>query len=200
MRKFYCFILLLCCLTTAKAQCEDVYTLVKPNCAFVSFGLGSLINTKVGDYDFRHNYVTYDFSVGKYFDKNFGISANVSFSGSTNGEARTRLLNVGAELNSRVTNYYADSPIDLGFNIGISYGRFDFDEDWVDSEGVNYYVPKVSVDIIFNITNDKAFQFIVEPSYRYFIPTETKYYYDDCSEVNADIGLVGITGKLKVNF
>ena len=196
------------------AQCE-VYTLVKPDCATLSFGLGGLINNKVGDADFCESYATIDFQIGKYFDKNFGITdaykrtfnlyknfgitGEFSYNSEGDNHYGTRIYTIGALINSRLTNYYVDSPIDLVFNLGLAYGRFDFRE-YIDSEGMNYIVPKVSLDIAFNITNDKAMQFVVEPSYQYFVTTQDKYYYDNGDKVNANISAFGIKAKLRFNF
>lgn len=182
----------------ANAQCE-VYTLVKPDCATLSFGLGGLINNKVGDADFCESYATIDFQIGKYFDKNFGITGEFSYNSEGDNHYGTRIYTIGALINSRLTNYYVDSPIDLVFNLGLAYGRFDFRE-YIDSEGMNYIVPKVSLDIAFNITNDKAMQFVVEPSYQYFVTTQDKYYYDNGDKVNANISAFGIKAKLRFNF
>lgn len=182
----------------ANAQCE-VYTLVKPDCATLSFGLGGLINNKVGDADFCESYATIDFQIGKYFDKNFGITGEFSYNSEGDNHYGTRIYTIGALINSRLTNYYVDSPIDLVFNLGLAYGRFDFRE-YIDSEGMNYIVPKVSLDIAFNITNDKAMQFVVEPSYQYFVATQDKYYYDNGDKVNANISAFGIKAKLRFNF
>jgi hypothetical protein len=185
-------------MATANAQCE-VYTLIKPDCATLSFGLGGLINNKVGDADFCESYTTLDFQIGKYFNKNFGITGEFSYNSEGDNHYGTRIYTIGALINSRLTNYYADSPIDLVFNLGLAYGRFDFRE-YIDSEGMNYIVPKVSLDIAFNITNDKAMQFVVEPSYQYFIATQDKYYYDNGDKVNANISAFGIKAKLRFNF
>ena len=182
----------------ANAQCE-VYTLVKPDCATLSFGLGGLINNKVGDADFCESYATIDFQIGKYFGKNFGITGEFSYNSEGDNHYGTRIYTIGALINSRLTNYYVDSPIDLVFNLGLAYGRFDFRE-YIDSEGMNYIVPKVSLDIAFNITNDKAMQFVVEPSYQYFVATQDKYYYDNGDKVNANISAFGIKAKLRFNF
>ena len=182
----------------ANAQCE-VYTLVKPDCATLSFGLGGLINNKIGDADFCESYATIDFQIGKYFGKNFGVTGEFSYNSEGDNHYGTRIYTIGALINSRLTNYYVDSPIDLVFNLGLAYGRFDFRE-YIDSEGMNYIVPKVSLDIAFNITNDKAMQFVVEPSYQYFVATQDKYYYDNGDKVNANISAFGIKAKLRFNF
>ena len=185
-------------MVTANAQCE-VYTLVKPNCTTLSFGLGGLINNDVGDVDFCENYTSIDFQLGKYFDKNFGLTGEFSYNSEGDRHYGSSIYTIGILANNRFTNYYADSTVDLVFNLGLAYGRFDFRE-YIDSEGMDYIVPKVSVDIAFNITNDKSMQFVIEPSYQYFIATQDKYYYDDGSKVNANISAIGIKAKLRFNF
>jgi len=182
----------------AKAQC-DVYTLVKPDCTSITVKAGHLFNNGIGDYDFNHDYFTAGFEIGKYFNQTVGLSLDFSIAESSE-DVDTRLYNVGLMVNTRLTNYYANSPIDLVLNIGAGYGRFDFSETWFDSEGVNYFVPKVSLDIVFNLSSDKVYQFAITPSYQHFIHSENKYYYDDGSKVKSDISLIGITGKLRVNF
>lgn len=200
MRKIRWFILSLFMMMTFAANAQDnVYTLVKPDCGTFSFGIGGLINNKAGDFDFNQNYITYDIQLGKFFNKYVGITGEFSYYNSTGDFSDTRMYTIGLMLNSRLTNYYAYSPIDLNFNLGLSYGRFDF-KSYIDSEGMNYVVPKVSLDIVFNLSSDKAYQFVLEPSYQFFIPTEEKYYYDDGSKVDADISAIGIKGKFRVNF
>ena len=182
----------------ASAQC-DTYTLVRPNCTTISVGVGHQFNNNIGDYDFSHDYFVSSIEIGKYFDKNVGLTGEFSIAESSEG-ADTRLYNLGLMINTRLTNYYANSPVDVVFNIGASYGRFDFSDYWRDSEGMDYFVPKVSLDIVFNLSSDKVYQFAITPSYQYYIGTKDKYYYDDGSKVKGDISLIGITGKLRVNF
>ena len=181
------------------AQC-DAYTLIRPNCTSVSAGVGYLFNGKVGDYNFNQNYVTYDFSIGQYFNNYVGMTIDMSIGESTTEGADTRLCSIGLGLNSRLTNYYAYSPCDVVLNLGASYGYFKYTDYGVHSEGMDYFVPKVSLDIIFNLSSDKAYQFVIEPSYQYYIHTKDKFYYDDGSKVNADISAIGIKAKFRVNF
>lgn len=198
MKKIIFSLVVLLSSIAAKAQC-DVYTLVKPDCASITVGGGHLFNVGIGDYDFSHDYFVGAFEIGKYFNQTVGLSFDFSIAESSK-DVDTRLYNIGLMLNTRLTNYYANSPIDLVLNFGAGYGRFDFSEHWVDSEGVNYFVPKVSLDIVFNLSSDKVYQFAITPSYQYFIHSEEKYYYDDGSKVKSDISLIGITGKFRVNF
>lgn len=197
-KKIFCLLIaLIASITLVSAQC---FTLVRPNCSTYSLGIGYMFNNNVGDFNFNQDYVMYNFTVGKYFDKNIGLSGNFFLGNSDSKGANTRIYFIGLELNNRLTDYYVPESVDFGFNIGIGYGRFDYANNNFNSEGMNYVVPKVSFDIIFNLSGDKAYQFVLEPSYQYFVPLETKYYYDDGSKVNAGISLIGITGKLRVNF
>ena len=149
MRKIRWFVLSLFMMMTFAANAQDnVYTLVKPDCGTFSFGIGGLINNKAGDFDFNQNYITYDIQLGKLFNKYVGLSGEFSYYNSTGDFSDTRMYTIGLMLNSRLTNYYAYSPIDLNFNLVLAYGRFDF-KSYIDSEGMNYVVPKVSLDIIF---------------------------------------------------
>lgn len=186
-------------ITSASAQ-SMTYTLIRPNCTSISAGVGYLFNGEVGDYNFKQNYVTYDFSLGQYFNNYVGMTIGVSVAESTTEGANTRLCNVGLDINTRLTNYYAYSPCDVVLNLGASYGHFKYTDYGTHSEGMDYFVPKVSLDIIFNLTSDKAYQFVIEPSYQYYVHTKDKYYYDDGSKVNADISAVGIKTKFRVNF
>ena len=197
-RLLFSTIMFLMAFISANAQ-GDVYTLVRPNCTSVTVKAGHLFNNGIGDYDFSHDYFVAGFEIGKYFNQTVGITGDFSIAESSK-DVDTRLYTLGLMFNTRLTNYYADSPVDVALNFGASYGRFDFTEMWVDSEGVDYFVPKVSLDIIFNLSRDKTYQFAITPSYQYFVHSKEKYYYDDGSRVKSDISVIGIAGKFRVNF
>jgi len=200
MKRIFTTIVMLMALVSLSYSQNNTYLLVKHDCFTINVGIGHLFNCKIGDYDFNQDYVSYNFGIGKYITERTGVSLQFSYDNSTNREAETRLYTIGAEVNNRLTNYYAYSPVDVILNIGLSYGRFDYKDDMIDSEGMDYIVPKVSLDIVFNLTSDKAYQLAIEPSYQYFAATKDKYYYDDGSKVKGNISLLGILGKLMINF
>lgn len=189
--------------TTFLVNAQDCqpYKLTKPNCTMVSVNTGYLINNNIGDYDFNKNYFGVGVEVAQFFNETFGIGGTFNYYGDINNDydVNSNLYDIGAVLKFRLTDYFKPSIVDVSFNAGLSYGRFDF-EEWFDSDGVNYIVPNVSFDFLFNLTSDKSVQFGITPSYQYFIPTSDRWYFDDGEKVNSKISAFGIKAKINVNF
>jgi hypothetical protein len=199
---FLTFALALISAIAFSQDCQP-YTLVKPNCTTISVTSGYMINTHIGDADFNNDYFSLGVKVGKFFNETFGVSGVFTYSSDCKDdyyyEVGTRLYTIGGEFNFRLTDYFKPSPMDITLNAGLAYGRFDF-SSWFDSEGVNYVVPNVSIDLLYNVTPDKLFQLGIEPAYHQYIPTSDKWYFDNGDKVNSKIGGFSINMILKFNF
>lgn len=202
MNKKLIIAIMLCFVTLCvNAQNCQPYKLTKPNCTTVSVNTGYLINNQIADYDFNKNYFGVGVEVDQFFNETFGIGGVFNYYGDINDDydVNSTLYDIGAVLKFRLTDYYKPSVVDVMLNAGLSYGRFDF-EEWFDSDGVNYIVPNISFDLLFNLTNDKSIQLGITPSYQYFIPTSDKWYFDDGEKVNSKISAFGIKAKININF
>lgn len=187
-------------LMSVGVKAQMPYTLVAPDNFNISIGAGGLINSKIGDEDFSKNYFDMEFTIGKYFNKSVGLSCIFDFATTGDRYDGNNLYAVGLDLNTRLTDYYAYSAFDLGLNVGLAYGRFEFKDTYLYSEGMDYVVPKIALGLIINLTPDKALQMVIEPSYKYYIATEKMYYIDNGEKVKGNIGALSILGKLKFNF
>lgn len=200
-KKLFILILLALMAFNVNAQNCQPYKLVKPNCTTVSINAGYLINNNIGDYDFNKNYFGVGVEFAQFFNETFGVGGVFNYYGDINNDydVNTNLYDIGAVLKFRVTDYFKPSVVDATFNAGLSYGRFDF-EKWFDSDGVNYIVPNISFEVLFNLTSDKSIQLGIVPSYQYFIPTSDKWYFDDGEKVNSKISAFGLKTKININF
>ena len=84
-------------------------------------------------------------------------------------------------------------PLDVDFIVGAAYGWDSLKDDYASYGHLNFFVPKVGLDAMFNILPDRALQVGLGGEYAYHFLTDSHDYGEDFSNFN-------IVAKLRIMF
>lgn len=163
---------------------QQQYVDMKEN--YFEFGLGAFIPT-----DESNSIFMFDFELGKYVNKYFGVGLDVKYG--QESEYKDRLGYIGPKFRFRV-NYSPRNDFDLDVHAGFGYGWLDYnlygyDYD-IQYKTINYVVPNIGLTGYVNI--GRSVSLGIEPSYFWYISTN--------KDESTNVGVWNIMGKLKFNF
>ena len=202
MKKIFTLLIMLTLTLLSLNAQHKSYELVSPKSTHFLLGIGYMWNTKSTDYFFNSDYLSYSASIGKWLTKSIGTTMEFEYQVSPHNRYKYKnkysLYTIGIDINARLNDYYNYSLIDFVFNAGVAYSKYKFEGTYINSH-IDYIVPTLSLDIAFNLIDDKSLQLVVEPYYKCFIPTNFKNN-EPYGNADAKFSGVGVNGKIKYNF